>query len=256
VPGAGRFRHAAVHVTTERLASTLQVLARKIEGCELCPRLRTYCREVGEIKRRAYLDWDYWSKPVPGFGDPHARVLVIGLAPGAHGANRTGRMFTGDRSGDFLYRALYETGFASQPSSTSRDDGLRLSGLYISAAARCAPPDNKPERAELARCRPYLEREIALLRNVRVVVALGGIAFTTYLSILRDQGAIKRAGAFKFGHNVLYRPAAEKPALLASYHPSQQNTSTGRLTREMLRGVFEHARAESRHDAKHRQNRS
>jgi len=224
------------------LASKLQVLTSEIVECERCPRLRAHCRAVGEVKRRAYLDWDYWAKPVPGFGDPHARVLVIGLAPGAHGANRTGRMFTGDRSGDFLYRALYETGFASQPNAESRDDGLRLTGLYISAAARCAPPDNKPEREELARCRTYLEREIALLRDVRVVVALGGIAFQTYLAILRDQGAIKSMGAFKFGHNVVYRPGAGLPVLIGSYHPSQQNTSTRKLTREMLREVFERAR--------------
>ena len=197
---------------------------------------------MGEVKRRAYLDWNYWAKPVPGFGDPHARVLVIGLAPGAHGANRTGRMFTGDRSGDFLYRALHETGFASQPVSTSIGDGLRLTGLYIAAAARCAPPDNKPERDELARCRVYLEREIALLHDVRVVVALGGIAFQTYLAILRDRGVIASRAAFKFGHNVVYRTAPGLPALLGSYHPSQQNTSTGKLTREMLLKVFERAR--------------
>jgi len=224
------------------LASKLQLLTSEIVACEKCPRLRSYCRTVGEVKRRAYLDWDYWAKPVPGFGDPHAQVLVIGLAPGAHGANRTGRMFTGDRSGDYLYRALHETGFASQPTSESRDDELRLTGLYISAAARCAPPDNKPEREELARCRAFLEREIALLRDVRVVVALGGIAFQTYLAILRDQGSIKRIGAFKFGHNAVYWPGESLPALIGSYHPSQQNTSTGKLTREMLREVFERAR--------------
>jgi uracil-DNA glycosylase family 4 len=223
--------------------SKLQVLGREIEACERCPRLRTHCRQVGEVKRRAYRDWDYWAKPVPGFGDPHARVLVIGLAPGAHGANRTGRMFTGDRSGDFLYRALHETGFASQATSTSREDRLRLTGMYISAAARCAPPGNKPQPGELARCRAYLEREIALLREVRVVVALGSIAFQTYLGILRDQGVIASRGAFRFGHNVLYRPAPGLPALIGSYHPSQQNTSTGKLTREMLREVFEVARA-------------
>ena len=218
------------------LPTTLPILAREIAACDLCPRLRAHCRTVGELKRRAYLDWDYWARPVPGFGDPRARVLVIGLAPGAHGANRTGRMFTGDSSGDFLYRALYETGFASQPTSTSRDDGLRLTGMYISAAARCAPPGNRPERDELARCRPYLEREIALLPGLRVVVALGGIAFKTYR-------AIHGLTALPFGHNQLYRPSPNLPALLASYHPSQQNTSTGRLTREMLRQVFERARA-------------
>ena len=142
-----------------RLGDALRILNRQITACELCPRLRTYDREVARVKRRAFLDWEYWGKPVPGFGDPHARVLLVGLAPGAHGANRTGRMFTGDSSGDFLYRALYETGFASQAESRSREDGLELRGAYITAAARCAPPDNKPLPEELARCRPYLERE-------------------------------------------------------------------------------------------------
>src|SRR5580658_6640021 len=172
----------------------LAVLERKIVACTLCPRLRDHCREIARVKRRAYLDQDYWGKPVPSFGDPQARVLILGLAPGAHGANRTGRMFTGDKSGEFLYRALYETGFASQLTSLSRGDGLTLSGAYIAASGHCAPPDNKPTREELGRCRPYLERELKLLRNVRVVVALGRIAFDTYLSIIG-----KRA---KFGHNV------------------------------------------------------
>ena len=197
------------------------------------------------VKRRAYLDWDYWGKPVPGFGDPHARVVLIGLAPGAHGANRTGRMFTGDSSGDFLYRALYETGLASQAESRSREDGLELHDVYITAAARCAPPDNKPLPEELARCRPYLERELELLRQVRVVVALGGVAFRTYLGILRDRGEIKSLAAFPFGHDRVYHftsdPAPGLPVLIASYHPSQQNTSTGKLTAAMLRQVFERA---------------
>ena len=147
------------------LSDAFKILSRQIVACELCPRLRTYGREVARMKRRAYLDWEYWGKPVPGFGDPHARVLLIGLAPGAHGSNRTGRMFTGDSSGDFLYRALYETGFASQAESRSREDGLELRDAYITAAARCAPPDNKPLPGELARCRPYLERELDLLRT-------------------------------------------------------------------------------------------
>jgi uracil-DNA glycosylase len=227
------------------LKDSLKVLDREIVACELCPRLRRYDREVARVKRRAYLDWDYWGKPVPGFGDPQARVLLIGLAPGAHGANRTGRIFTGDRSGDFLYRALYETGFASQGESRSREDGLELRGAYITAAARCAPPDNKPLPEELARCRPYLEREIDLLKEVRVVVVLGGIALRSYLGILRDRGVIKSMAAFKFGHGLLYRPGTGLPALITSYHPSQQNTSTGKLTAEMLREVFEQARAEA-----------
>jgi uracil-DNA glycosylase family 4 len=216
----------------------LKLLAKEIVACERCPRLREYCHEIGEMKRRAYRDWTYWAKPVPGFGDPRAKLLIIGLAPGAHGANRTGRMFTGDRSGDYLYRALHETGFASQAEATSRDDGLTLTGAYIGAAGRCAPPDNKPAREELARCREYLEREIDLLTEVRVVVALGSIAFQTYLSILRDRGQIRRLSDFKFGHAVEYRPVADGPLLIGCYHPSQQNTSTGKLTREMLQDVF------------------
>lgn len=225
-----------------RLSDALGILNRQIVSCELCPRLRTYGREVARVKRRAYLDWDYWGKPVPGFGDPKARVLLIGLAPGAHGANRTGRMFTGDSSGDFLYRALYEAGFASQAESRSREDGLELRDAYIAAAARCAPPDNKPLPEELARCRPYLERELDLLKEVRVVVALGGVAFRSYLGILRDRGAIQSLAAFPFGHDREYHVSSELPTLIASYHPSQQNTSTGKLTAAMLRQVFEHAR--------------
>ncbi|MEP6960682.1 MAG: uracil-DNA glycosylase [Acidobacteriota bacterium] len=223
------------------MASKLQILTQEIIACRRCPRLLTHCAEVAKVKRRAYQDWHYWGKPVPGFGDPHARVLAIGLAPGAHGANRTGRMFTGDSSGDYLYRALYETGFASQPDSRSCDDGLTLTGLYIAASGRCAPPGNKPEREELARCREYLEREIDLLRDVRVVVCLGGIAFQTYLSILKDRSLIHSAAPFKFGHALEYRPVANGPLLIGSYHPSQQNTSTGKLTHEMLRAVFTRA---------------
>jgi uracil-DNA glycosylase family 4 len=217
-------------------------MAQEIVACEKCPRLRKYCQEVARVKRRAYRDWTYWGRPVPGFGDPRARVLVIGLAPGAHGSNRTGRMFTGDKSGDFLYRALYETGFSSRPESHSREDGLTLTGLYISAAARCAPPDNRPAPAELANCRPYLEREIDLLKDVRVVVALGGVAFRIYLSVLRDRGHIASLSLFGFGHHVVHRTSPADPALIGSYHPSQQNTSTGRLTFPMLREVFETAR--------------
>jgi hypothetical protein len=220
-----------------------QLLAQEVIACQRCPRLRAYCAEIGQIKRRAYRDWVYWAKPVPGFGDPKAKLLIIGLAPGAHGANRTGRMFTGDSSGDWLYRALHETGFATQAESTSRDDGLQLTGAYIGAAGRCAPPDNKPAREELARCREYLERELDLLHDVRVVVALGAIAFQTYLAILRDREIIQRVGAFKFSHGCEYRTHPEGSTLIGSYHPSQQNTSTGKLTREMLHAVFARARA-------------
>ncbi len=219
----------------------LNILAREVIACERCPRLREYCRRVAETKRRAYRDWDYWGLPIPGFGDPKARLLVIGLAPAAHGGNRTGRVFTGDRSGDFLYRALYETGFASQPQSVSRDDGMQLSGAYIAAAVRCAPPDNKPNPDEFRNCRPYLERELELLKDLRVVVALGKIAFDTYLGILRDQGVIRSRAAFLFGHDREHLIPGSLP-LISSYHPSQQNTSTGKLTAKMLREVFERAR--------------
>jgi uracil-DNA glycosylase family 4 len=219
----------------------LELLTREVIACERCPRLRKYCTEVAEAKRRAYRDWTYWGRPVPGFGDPQARLFVIGLAPAAHGGNRTGRVFTGDRSGDFLYRALYENGFASQPESVSRDDGMKLIDTYIAAAVRCAPPDNKPNPDEFRNCRPYLERELDLLRNVRVVVALGQIAFNGYLGILRDRGIIASRAAFAFGHNVEHRIQGS-PVLISSYHPSQQNTSTGKLTAEMLHQVFARAR--------------
>ncbi len=211
-------------------------LNRQITECQLCPRLITHCRQVATLKRRAYLDWSYWGKPVPSFGDSSARLLVLGLAPGAHGANRTGRMFTGDRSGDFLYRAMFRAGFASQPESLHAEDGLKLRDAWITAPAHCAPPDNKPTPEELRNCRPYLEREFALLTNLKVVVALGKIAFDTYLSILKSRGTIERVSEFRFGHGAFYTNVF--PALLASYHPSQQNTSTGKLTQSMLDDVF------------------
>ncbi len=213
-------------------------LNREIVQCEKCPRLVRYRHAVAATKRRAFLQWDYWGKPVPSFGDPSARMLILGLAPAAHGANRTGRMFTGDRSGDFLYRALHRAGFVSQPESRSAIDGLRLSDTWITAAGHCAPPDNKPSPLELRNCRPYLERELRLLKHLRVVVVLGKIAFDTYLSILKERGAIDRISGFRFGHNLLFDL---RPSLLCSYHPSQQNTSTGRLTEAMLDEVFERA---------------
>ena len=220
----------------------LQILADEVVVCTDCPRLVAHRRHMAEVKRRAFRDWDYWGKPVPPFGDPRAAMLVIGLAPAAHGGNRTGRMFTGDRSGDFLYRALYETGFASQPTSLSRDDGLTLNGAYITAAVRCAPPDNKPTPAEFQTCRKYLERELTLLKNLKCIVALGKLAFDVYLGILRDRGVIRSRSPFAFGHNVQHQIPGT-PVLLGSYHPSQQNTSTGKLTAAMLRDVFERARA-------------
>ena len=222
--------------------SRLAVLNKKIIACHKCPRLIAYCREVAQVKRRAYRDWDYWGKPVPSFGDPEARMLIVGLAPAAHGANRTGRMFTGDRSGDWLYRALYETGFASQPESRSRDDGLELRGARIVAAAHCAPPDNKPAVEELRNCRHWLESELGIFPDLRVVVALGRIAFDVYLSILQKGGKIARRSAFQFGHHRVHHLGAGLPVLISSYHPSQQNTSTGKLTMNMLERVFRTAR--------------
>lgn len=216
-----------------RIGSELAVLNRTIVGCRKCPRLVAWREKVAHEKRRAFMDWDYWGKPVPGFGDPKAKLLIVGLAPAAHGANRTGRMFTGDRSGDFLYEALYHAGFANQPLSIRRDDGLRLQGAYISAAARCAPPANQPLPDELANCRPYLEREIEIL-NLRAVLALGGIAMRVYLSLLKERGLISSLAKFPFRHGGSYQMPGKLPQLFASYHPSQQNTFTGVLTPEML----------------------
>jgi len=223
-------------------AGPLRQLQEEVVRCERCPRLRDYCARIAAAKRRAYRDWDYWGRPVPSFGDPKARVLILGLAPAAHGGNRTGRMFTGDRSGDWLYRALYETGFASQPSSVSRDDGLRLRGAYITATIRCAPPGNKPALEEIRNCQPYLERELELLKSVKVVVALGRVAFDSYLRILKSRGAIQSRARFVFAHNREFRTGPDQPVLIGSYHPSQQNTSTGKLTRRMLLEVFQKAR--------------
>ena len=220
----------------------LTVLNDKIVACKKCPRLIAYCRGVARVKRRAYMEWDYWGKPVPSFGDADARVMIVGLAPAAHGANRTGRMFTGDRSGDWLYRVLYETGFASQAESRSRDDGLELRDVRIVAAAHCAPPDNKPTVEELHTCRHWLESELDLFPDLRVVVALGRIAFDVYLSILQKKGQIERRSAFQFGHHRVYHMGAGLPVLISSYHPSQQNTSTGKLTMAMLTRVFLTAR--------------
>jgi len=223
-------------------ADPLDELQQRILSCRKCPRLVAWRERVACQKRAAFQDEEYWGRPVPGFGDPAARLLVIGLAPAAHGGNRTGRVFTGDRSGDFLFRALYENGFANQPESVSRDDGLALSGAYVTATVRCAPPDNKPARDEILNCRSYSLRELALLKNVRVVVALGGIALNGYLSVLQDTGHIRSRARFPFAHGALYETHAGGPMVLASYHPSQQNTSTRRLTIEMLREIFATAR--------------
>ena len=220
----------------------LEILQQEIVACRRCPRLREYAAQIACVKRRAYRDWEYWGKPVPSFGDPQARVLILGLAPGAHGSNRTGRMFTGDGSGNMLYGVLYKTGFASQPVSSSRDDGLTLRGVYITAAAHCAPPGNKPAKEELRNCRPYFERELDLLKNLKVLVALGKIAFDTYLDVLKARGVIRSRAPFVFGHDCQFTTAPGQPILVSSYHPSQQNTSTGKLTEKMLVDVFRRAR--------------
>jgi uracil-DNA glycosylase family 4 len=219
--------------------SPLQILQDEITACTLCPRLIEHCRSTAITKRRAYRDQDYWGKPVPSFGDPNARLLILGLAPGAHGANRTGRMFTGDSSGDYLYRVLHAAGFASQPTSRRSDDGLQLRDAYITASCHCAPPDNKPATEEVSQCRDYLVRELAYLTNVQVVVALGKLAHDNYLAILKDSGSIASRASYAFGHNATH---LLHPMLIDSYHPSQQNTSTGKLTERMLLDVFENAR--------------
>jgi len=219
----------------------LTVLNRDVISCTRCPRLVEYREKIAREKRRAYLAWDYWGKPVPGFGDPKARVLVMGLAPGAHGSNRTGRPFTGDASGNFMYPVLYETGFANQPNATDRNDGLELIDLYITAAVRCAPPDNKPLPSELANCSTFLDRELAGLDRVTVIVALGKIGFDAYLNYLKRRGLLKSKKDFVFGHGLSYA-MPEGKTLLASYHPSNQNTQTGKLTRAMFVKIFQQAR--------------
>jgi uracil-DNA glycosylase family 4 len=209
--------------------------------CARCPRLVAYREQVAREKRRAYRDCDYWGKPVPGFGDPEARVLIMGLAPGAHGSNRTGRPFTGDASGRFMFPVLFETGFASQPDATDRNDGLQLHDLYITAAVRCAPPDNKPTSQELAECSFFLDREMAGLEKVKVVVALGKIGFDAYLNYLKRAGLPLNRQRYLFKHGASYRLPDGK-VLLASYHPSNQNTQTGKLTRDMFMQIFKEAR--------------
>lgn len=204
-------------------------------ACRKCPRLVAWREQVAVEKRRAYQDWDYWGKPVPGFGDAHGRVLVVGLAPGAHGSNRTGRMFTGDSSGVFLYRALHRAGFASQPTAHSRDDGLVLHDLYISAVCRCAPPKNKPSAEEVVNCRPYLAQELTYLPNIQVVVALGRLAYDNMHWLY----AVQWSNDTHFAHNRAIPLGAGLPTLVASFHPSQQNTQTGRLTEAMFDEVWQ-----------------
>jgi len=230
-------------VVTKQLLENdaLAALNARIVECNRCPRLRDYCREVAEKKRRAYMDWEYWGKPVPGFGDARARVMILGLAPGAHGSNRTGRPFTGDGSGDFLYPVLYEEGFASQPRATSRDDGMKLADAWITSVGRCAPPGNKPLPEELVNCSSFLDEEIAALKRLRVVVCLGKIAFDGFVAHLIRTRQIEKRGALQFAHGAEYAVPGNR-WMLASYHPSLQNTNTGKLTKAMFLSVFRRAR--------------
>jgi len=223
-------------------SDSLAGLRRDVTGCRRCPRLVRWREDVARRKVRRFAGETYWGKPNPGFGDPEAKLLLVGLAPAAHGGNRTGRMFTGDESGNWLFRALHEAGFASQPESTSRDDGLTLKGCYITATCRCAPPKNKLLPAEIRNCRPFLHREITLLKNVRVVVGLGRIGFDTALNAFRELGLIEFRKKPAFAHAARYRIGPY--TFIASFHPSQQNTFTGKLTRPMLRRVFSTARRE------------
>jgi uracil-DNA glycosylase len=221
---------------------TLADLNATIPACTRCPRLRNYCLEVARVKKKEFRDWEYWGRPIPGFGDPDARLFIVGLAPAAHGANRTGRMFTGDSSGNWLYEALHRYGFANQPESVSRNDSLRLRDCYLGAAARCAPPDNKPTPEEFAHCRPYLEAELKLLRHVRVVVVLGKLAWEHYLRAASWWSRLTPAERPPFGHGK-ESPLPDGTTLLCSFHPSRQNTNTGKLTREMWHAIFARARA-------------
>lgn len=220
-----------------RLRDSLEKIAADVVACQCCPRLVAHCREVARVKVRRFREHDYWGQPVPGFGDPRARILIVGLAPAAHGANRTGRMFTGDSSGDWLYRALHRAGFANRADSVARDDGLELVGAYITAAARCAPPGNRPSPSEIETCRPYLVRELELLARARVIVALGRVAFDAYLAARRVMGLPNPRPRPVFRHGAEIELGCGR-VLVASYHPSRQNTQTGRLTREMLEGVM------------------
>jgi len=222
-------------------SAQLNILNEEIVACRKCPRLVEYREKVAREKRRAFREWTYWGKPVPGFGDPRAELLILGLAPAAHGGNRTGRVFTGDRSGDFLFAALYKTGFSNQPTSERREDGLRLKNAYIVATIRCAPPANKPLPTEITNCRSYLVREMEILRP-RAVLALGKIAWDAYLEILKQRGLIASRSAFRFAHGAEAELPGDGAHLFGVYHPSQQNTQTGRVTPAMYAQVLRRIR--------------
>jgi uracil-DNA glycosylase family 4 len=217
--------------------AALTIIADEVSACRKCPRLVEYRESVAHEKRRAYREWTYWGRGVPGFGDFNAQLFILGLAPAAHGGNRTGRVFTGDRSGDFLYRAMYEAGFANQPTSRNRDDGLQLHNAYIAAAVRCAPPANKPLPTEILNCREYLKEELALLRP-KAILALGKIAWDAYLDVLKQDGLISSRASYKFGHGAEVSFPFDGPHLFGIYHPSQQNTQTGLVTEAMYAKVL------------------
>ncbi len=219
---------------------SLSSIRRQVVSCQRCARLRAYCARVALEKRAAYRDEEYWGRPLPGFGDRRARLLIVGLAPAAHGANRTGRMFTGDRSGDFLLHAMHEAGFANLPTSQRAKDGLKLTAAYITAVVRCAPPENKPTPKEIRDCQPFLEAELEALPQIRVIVALGKIAYDAYWRLAAGRGVTPRPRP-RFAHGLVFQSEGV-PSLVASYHPSQQNTNTGTLTTSMLADVFAKAR--------------
>ncbi len=223
---------------------TLKSIDRAIVACERCPELRAYCATIAREKRRAYADRDYWGKPVPAFGDPEARVMLVGLAPGAHGSNRTGRPFTGDASGDFMYPALYRAGFASQPTATDRNDGLQLHDCFITSAGRCAPPKNKPTPQQLRNCFPFLLDEFDALPRLRVMIGLGSVGFDAIVRVLRERGfTFLSPPAFGHGAETVATKGARRITIVASYHPSRQNTNTGKLTVRMFDAIFERAKA-------------
>lgn len=221
-------------------AKSIAAINAAVVRCTKCRELRVYCEQVAAEKKRAYRDWTYWGKPVPAFGDPDARVVLVGLAPGAHGSNRTGRMFTGDASGDFLYPALFRAGFASQPSAVSRDDGMQLHDCFITAAVRCAPPQNKPTPQEMKNCFPYLVREFQELGNMRVIVGLGAIGTKAAIDALKELGYTITPAPWKFGHGaeMIAQKGKQTITIIASFHPSRQNTNTGKLTTPMFDAIF------------------
>lgn len=234
-------RSALLSTIATTAPATLDELNTRVIACDRCARLRQHCLTVAAVRRRAYSEWQYWGRPVPSFGDPQARVLILGLAPGAHGSNRTGRPFTGDGSGDFLYPVLHEAGFASQPQASSRNDGMQLRDLWITSVARCAPPGNKPTTEELRNCSPWLDDEMRLLMDLRVVICLGRIAFDGLLNWAQRNDVISSRRGFAFAHGA-ESSLPNGLTVIASYHPSLQNTNTGKLTRPMFLEIFKRAR--------------